>query len=89
MAFPPAVGAECFRPNASTNTPFGVLSGAFNAPLSGRKRDLSLSLTAMRLNLPDNTRKGVFVDAFGRKHSAPTVDDTLSLTTMELNPPAS
>ena len=33
MTFSPTVGAECFRPNAFTNTPFGVLSGAFNAPL--------------------------------------------------------
>ena len=29
----PTVGAECFRPNASANPPFRMLSGAFNASL--------------------------------------------------------
>ena len=33
LRFPSTVGAECFRPDTSTNTPFGVLSGGFNPPL--------------------------------------------------------
>ena len=50
----PPVGATSGRPNTSTNPPFGVLSGAFNAPLQWM-RTLFISYISMggyHLNIP-------------------------------------
>ncbi len=64
----PTVGAECFRPNASAK----CYRADSICPYSGRKRYLSISLTAIGVCPPDTIPKGVLAAVFGRPDVAPT-----------------